>query len=72
VLSKLCIKLGFCLPPPDIERMAVSPPIDIDEFSQAVFVAEGLDPVTSDKHLFNQVRELVAEAFVEHQSKSAN
>jgi hypothetical protein len=71
ILSRLCIKLGFCLPPAEIERIAASPPRNIDEFSRAVFVAEGLDPVTSDKQLFNQVREIVAKAFVDYQSKTS-
>jgi hypothetical protein len=68
-LSDLCIKLGFCLPPPEIDRMAASPPRSIDEFSRAVFIAEGLDPATSDKHLFKHIREIVMRAFVAHQSK---
>jgi len=64
------MKLGFCLPPIEIDRMAASPARDIDEFTRAVFVAEGYGVVTSDP-LFNQARELVAQAFIEHQSKSA-
>jgi hypothetical protein len=71
LLSRLCIKLGFCLPPTELERMETSPPRDIEEFTRAVFVAEGLDPVTSDRHHFNQVREIVTQAFVDHQSKGA-
>jgi hypothetical protein len=69
LLSRLCIKLGFCLPPIESEKMDPSPPRDIDEFTRAVFVAEGYGVATSDP-LFNQVREFVAQAFIEHQSKS--
>jgi hypothetical protein len=69
VPSELCIKLGFCLAPIEVERMSTSPPRGIDEFTGAVFVAEGLDPVTSDRRLFNQVRDLVARAFVDHRSE---
>jgi hypothetical protein len=41
LLSQLCVKLGFCLPPLEIERLATSPPEDSDEFTEAVLVAEG-------------------------------
>ena len=63
LLSQFCVQLGFCLPPTELDRMASSPPGNIDEFTQVVFTAEGLDPVTSDRHLFNQVREIVAPGF---------
>lgn len=72
LLSELCIKLGFCVPPIELERMASAPPSDVDEFTRAVFVAEGLDPVTSDRHLFNKVKEFVARAFDDHRSKSVD
>jgi hypothetical protein len=68
LLSRLCIELGFCLPPIGIERMAVSPPRDIDEFTREVLVTEGYGVATSDP-LFNQVRGLVAQAFVDHQER---
>lgn len=68
LLSQLCVRLGFCLPPLELERMAAAPPTGIDEFTHAVFIAEGLDPIGSDRHLVNQVREMVAEAFVRHES----
>ena len=69
LLSKLCIKLGFCLPPVEIERLAASPLRDIDEFTQAIFVAEGFGVVRSDG-LFDQVREVVTQAFIDHQSRT--
>ena len=69
LLSQLCVKLGFCLPPLEIERLATSPPEDSDEFTRSVLVAEGYGVVTSDP-LFKQVRELVAQAFIGHQSRT--
>ena len=69
LLSQLCVKLGFCLSSLEIERLATSPPEDSDEFTEAVLVAEGYGVATSDP-LFNQARELVAEAFVVHQSRT--
>ncbi len=63
LLSKLCIDLGFCLPPDDIARLQLSPPDTVDSSTDAVFTAEGLDPLTSDQALRNQVMEVVATAF---------
>jgi hypothetical protein len=48
LLSKLCVDLGFCLPPSDIARLASEPPDDARVFTDAVFSAEGLDPQTAD------------------------
>ena len=63
VLSKLCVDLGFCLPPLAQERLARDPPTDVRAFTDAVFSAEGLDPDTADRHLYRQVRDVVALAF---------
>lgn len=71
VLSRLCVELGFCLPPMELEKMACSPPRDIDEFTRAVLVADGYGVATSDP-LYNRVRELVAQAFIDHQLKTAD
>lgn len=66
LLSVLCERLGFCLAPDKRLHLASSPPTDIDEFARAVFVAEGLDPLTSSSDLYHQVRALVARAFAKH------
>jgi hypothetical protein len=63
LLYELCVKLGFCLSPEAQGRLIETPPTDIDAFTDAVFEAEGLDPVYSDKRLRSQVRELVARHF---------
>jgi hypothetical protein len=63
LLSKLCIRLGFCLPPLAIEEIADAPPHDVRGFVDAVFVAEGLDPSTADRHLSRQVRDMVSDAY---------
>lgn len=57
--------LGFCLPPETQTRMAESPPQDIDDFTVAVFQAEGLDPDTEDRQLYSDVRTMVADAFMQ-------
>lgn len=66
LLSKLCIDLGFCLPPEDEEHLRENPPSDVDTFTDAVFLAEGLDPQHADRHLYRRVREVVWEAFEKH------
>jgi hypothetical protein len=69
LLSQLCVKLGFYLPHYEIERFAASPPGDSDDFTEAVLVAEGYGVATSDP-LFDQVREIVAQSFIRHQSQT--
>jgi hypothetical protein len=66
LLSILCERLGFCLAPDKQLQLSLSPPTDIDQFTRAVFVAEGLDPLTSSSDLYQQVRECVTRAFVKH------
>ena len=67
LLTKLCVDLGFCLPPSAVLRFKNSPPPDIDSFTDAVFIAEGLDP-RSDRKLRAQVRAIVSDRFAVPQS----
>jgi hypothetical protein len=69
VLFRLCMKFGFCLTPVEIEKLAASPPGDIETFTEAALVAEGYDFTKSDS-LCASVREVVAQAFIDHQSKN--
>lgn len=63
LLDELCIRLGFCLPSTEYERIKSAPPADVRSFTQAVFVAEGLDPDTAGRRLYRQVRDMVSDAF---------
>ena len=63
LLTKLCVELGFCLPPSTLLRLQNSPPADIDSFTDAVFAAEGLDPQFVNRKLREEVREMVRAAF---------
>lgn len=63
LLAKLCVELGFCLPPDDIARLQAKPPTDVDSFTEAVFIVEGYDPQFADRRLWAQVREMVADGF---------
>ena len=62
LLTKLCVDLGFCLPPKAISRLQKTPSQDIDSFTDAVFIAEGLDPLVNPK-LRAQVRAIVRDEF---------
>ncbi|HYI10836.1 MAG TPA: hypothetical protein VEK57_17380 [Thermoanaerobaculia bacterium] len=63
LLSRLCTRLGFCLPPDAEARLTQEPPSDVHEFTAAVFIAEGLDPSTADRKVYRQVKAMVEEAF---------
>jgi hypothetical protein len=63
MMYELCVGLGFCLAPDDEQLLRESPPEDIDAFTDAVLVAEGMDPLLADKHLRLQVRGVIAKWF---------
>jgi hypothetical protein len=63
LLGDLCARLDFCLPPDKQKELEPNPPSDIDDFTSAVSVAEGLDPETAPRQIYRQVRDLVAAAF---------
>lgn len=63
LLDDLCTKLGFCLPPADRFKLQRDPPRDVRAFTDAVFLAEGLDVERAGLQLYRQVRDLVAAAF---------
>ena len=63
LLGTLCIDLGFCLPPRAIAQFQQNPPQDLESFTYAVFIAEGMDPRHADRKLLAQVREVVRDAF---------
>lgn len=63
LLNVLCAKYGFCLPALWRARLEKNPPKSIDKFTDTVFRAEGLDPTTCDKSVYESVREEVRLAF---------
>jgi hypothetical protein len=72
LLSLLCTRLGFCLPSDANVRLTEAPPPDVPHFTEAVFLAEGLDPVTADRKLYRQVKAVVAEAFRRSEEREAD
>jgi hypothetical protein len=66
LLYELCVDLGFCLPAKGQHHLECDPPTDIDEFTDAVFQEEGMDPSSSsNRNLRKTVRERVARHFEE-------
>jgi hypothetical protein len=63
LLASLCADHGFCLPPAAQTQLEERPPADTAAFTQAVFLAEGLDPATADRRLYRRITEVIAEAF---------
>ena len=63
LLKNLCIDLGFCLSVKVAEKLESNPPRTVEEFTRAIFHAEGLDPVVAERKLYDQVRMVVAGAF---------
>ena len=72
LLDALCVKLGFCLPPDVVESLKGQPPASAEEFTDAVFSAEGLDPTTADRKLYRQVKAMVAKAFQESEERASS
>ncbi len=50
-------------------HLAEEPPFDVHEFTDAVFLAEGLDPATADRHRYRLARDMILAAF--HESATA-
>lgn len=65
LLNDLCVRLGYCLPPEDQQRIIDDPPTSVDAFTDAVVAAEGFDPVLMATEQRQQVRRMVAAAFGE-------
>jgi hypothetical protein len=63
LLHELSVELGCCFPAQEHERLQSRPPSDIDSFTDAVMIAEGLKPGREKKRVRRMVRELVAEHF---------
>jgi len=62
LLYELCVEQGFCLPPHEQTRLQNNPPKDVDAFTDAVLLAEGLNP-QYEKQLRRGVQDCVARHF---------
>jgi hypothetical protein len=71
LLYDLCVKLGFCLPPPLMQRIINNPPPTIDRFVSVIYKGEGLKPELKSA-LYKQVYDMVAKAFEKHEQSEDN
>jgi hypothetical protein len=66
------VKLGFCLPAEAERRLKNDPPAEIDEFTDAVFREEGMDPTSPrNRNLRKQVRAMVELHFKDYERSSS-
>jgi hypothetical protein len=63
LLDGLCITLGFCLLPEARLKLRHDPALDVATFTNAVFLAEGLEPSRADRQLYRRVRDMIQDAF---------
>ncbi|HEY3783903.1 MAG TPA: hypothetical protein VGL55_01325 [Steroidobacteraceae bacterium] len=59
LLNKLCIDAGFYLRPQAQEKLRTDPPTDPTAITNAVFLAEGLNPELAERGLHRGVHEAV-------------
>ena len=62
LLGVLCVELGFCFHGETYDRLVDTPPADAAAFTDAVLIAQGLEP-TSNRRLYDQVQFRVAQVF---------
>jgi hypothetical protein len=65
LLDELCVKLGLCLSPGDRARISITPYRDLDSFANAVLIAEGIEPVTTNRRLRHDLLETIAPYVIE-------
>lgn len=63
LLGQLCMEDGFCLPPSSVEFLAQRPPPRVTDFVDAVFLLEGLDPLTAHTAVHRSVFSKVAAVY---------
>ena len=61
-LNQLCVDLGFCLSPPDVQDIISKKSLSADSFTRLVFKAEGMDP-EMELSLFRQVKRRFSDRF---------
>jgi hypothetical protein len=63
LLSNLCIRWGWCIPPDAAQKLVDFPPGTAHEFTDAIVIAEGLDPATTDRHSYRKLYTIVNAAY---------
>jgi hypothetical protein len=60
LLDELCVKLGLCLSPAARSRISISSYRDVDALANAVLLAEGMEPVSTDRRLRQELHDCIA------------
>ena len=63
LLYRVCVDLGLCLTPGTYDDLVTHAPDSVDAMTDAIFVAEGMNPATTNRGTYRQVRAYVAAAF---------
>lgn len=63
LLKDLCVRHGFCLPPEAEQQLALNTPETPEDFTRAVFEAEGLKFEFADRAMRRLILSVVARAF---------
>jgi hypothetical protein len=61
VLSELCVRLGYCLPPSEYEAVESDPPTNPLAFAELAVTLEGVGELDADA--FERVLEIVVKTF---------
>jgi hypothetical protein len=69
LLNKLCVDLGYCLPPESIDRLVSDPPTDPSGFASLVMELEGVG--AGDTAFFEPVLDRVCKAFLQEAGNDA-
>jgi hypothetical protein len=62
LLDELCVDWGFCIPPPDAQRIASTKTLTADQFAYAVLTAEGF-VAEYETRWFKQIRQRFVDRF---------
>jgi hypothetical protein len=60
-LHNLCADYGYCLSAEETEAVLRNAPLSVDEFTDSVLAAEGIDAAFIDRKAREQVRAVVAD-----------
>ena len=70
LMRHLCVDLGFCLSGDEAWKLETHQPRTVEEFTRAVYIAEGMDPDRSDRGVYRQVESVVAAALERQETPS--
>ena len=72
LLTELCSDLGFCLSLEARMRLTSELPLDVEAFTDAVILEEGLDPNSGiSLHLLRDIRSRVAKHYADAENSLA-